>query len=218
MLVYVRIGVQPDLLRHKPELMDHRRRHFLQALRARELVGVGEQIALKRFGLRRQIRDQLGLGFGTVQEVGGRSKARVFHRFGDVEHRIAFGDSDTVEVDIAARDAPVDLWQTRLPLEAILAGLQGWPWVQHVPERENQFAPDHARLLQLRGNPARRIPRTQEQRRIGWRGNWDIELPCGPAADGENNNQKQFNQRAQGSSVKGFQNPRWKTSITTNVL
>src|SRR5258708_7989157 len=198
--------------------MDHRRRMLLQALRAREMVGVGEQIALKRFGLRRKIRDQLGLGFGTVQEVGGRSKARVFHRFGDVEHRIAFGDCDHVEVDIAARDAPVDLWQTRLPLEAILAGLQGWLWVQHVPERENQFAPDHARLLQLRGNPARRIPRTQEQRRIGWRGNWDIELPCGPAPYGENNNQKQVDPLAPGSSVTSFHNPLWKTTITTNLL
>ena len=55
--------------------MHHRRRHLLQALGACELVGVGEQIALERRGLRRQIGDQLRLGFGNMQKIGRRAQA-----------------------------------------------------------------------------------------------------------------------------------------------
>ena len=33
----------------------------------------------------------------------------VLNRLGDVEHRVAFGDRDDVEIDIAASDAAIDL-------------------------------------------------------------------------------------------------------------
>src|ERR1700674_755309 len=103
--------------------MDHCRRHFLEALSARELVGVGEEITLERFGLWRQIRDQPGPGFGNVQKIGCRPEPGVFHRLSYVEHRVAFGNGDYVEVDITARDALINLWKRRRPLETILAGL-----------------------------------------------------------------------------------------------
>jgi hypothetical protein len=187
--------------------MNHCRRHFLEALRARELVGVGEEVALERLGLRRQIRDELGLGFGNMQKIGCRPEPGVLHRLGDVEHRVAFGNGDYVEVDIAARDALVNLWQTCGPLETIFAGLQGWLGVQYVPQPENELAADHSRPFQLRSNSTRRISGTQQQRTIGRRRKRDIELPSGPAGNGENDNEKQFDQRAQGSSVKGFSEP-----------
>ena len=44
----------------------------------------------------------------------------------------------------------------------------------------------------------------QQQRSIGGRHDWGIDLPSYPAADGENDNQKQCDQSAQGSSVEGF--------------
>src|ERR1700675_4510963 len=185
--------------------MHHCRRHFLEALRARELVGVGEEVALERLGLRRQIGNQLGPGFGNMQEIGCRAEPGVLHRLGYVEHRIAFGNGHDVEIDIAARDALVNLWKSRLPLETIFARLQGWLGMQQVPKPEDEFAADHSRLFQLRGYSTRGISGTQQQRTIGRRSKRDIELPRHPAADCENDNQEQFDQRAQGLSVEGFQ-------------
>src|ERR1700674_5274106 len=185
--------------------MHHCRRHFLEALRARELVGVGEEVALERLGLRRQIGNQLGPGFGNMQEIGCRAEPGVLHRLGYVEHRIAFGNGHDVEIDIAARDPLVNLWKRRLALEAIFARLQGWLGMQQVPKPKKEFAADYSRLFQLRGDPARRISGTQQQRTIGGGRNRDLELPCGPAGSDENDNKEQLDQRAQGFSVEGFQ-------------
>src|ERR1700693_1756274 len=113
-----------------------------------------------------------------MQKVGCRPEPGVLHRLSYVEHCVAFGNGDHVEVDIAARDALVNLWKRRRPLETIFARLQGWLGMQEVPKPENEFAADHPRLFQLRGNPARRISGTQQQRTIGGRRKWDIELPC----------------------------------------
>src|SRR4029077_4023887 len=120
-------------------------------------------------------------------------------------HRVAFGNGHDVEIDVAARDPLVNLWQTRGPLKKILARLQGWLGVQQVPKPEDEFAADYPRFFQLRGDPPRRIPGSQQQRNIGGRRKRDIELPCGPAGSGENDNLKQLDQRAQGFSVEGFQ-------------
>ena len=44
----------------------------------------------------------------------------------------------------------------------------------------------------------------QQQRSIGWGRNRGLDQPSHPAANGENGNQKQYGQRAQGSSVEAF--------------
>jgi len=176
---------------HCPELMHHRRCHFLQALGPRELVGIGEEIAFERRGLRRQIRDQLGLGFDNLQKISRRPESRVFHSLGDVEHRIAFGNGDHVEVDIAARDPLINLRKTRRALETILARLQGRLGVQQMPEPESNLASDHPSLFQFRRNAPRRISGMQQQRSIGWGRNWGKDQPSQPAANGEGDNQNQ---------------------------
>src|SRR5260370_33997084 len=99
--------------------MNHCRRHFLEALRARELVGVGEEVALERLGLRRQVRDELGLGFANMQKSGCRPEPAVLHRRGDVDTRVAYGEADSVESDIAARKPLVKLCKRCAPCEAI---------------------------------------------------------------------------------------------------
>ena len=199
-----RPGIEPDLLCDLAELADHRRHHFLRGLGAGELVGVGEEIALQRFRVRRQIRDQLGLGFSNMQKIGCRSETGVFHRLGNIEHGEAFGDGDNVEVDIAARDAIVNLGKSRLALEKILTRLQGWFGMQHVPQTKDQFAADHPGLFQLGANPASGVPGMQQQSGVGPRRGRDVNLPGQPAASRDHGKQEQFSQRAHGSSVEAF--------------
>jgi hypothetical protein len=44
----------------------------------------------------------------------------------------------------------------------------------------------------------------QQQRSIGWGRNRGMDQPSHPAANGENDNQEQLDQRAQGSSLEAF--------------
>src|SRR6202142_3420548 len=78
--------------------------------------------------------------------------------------------------------------------------------MQRVPQSKGEFAADHACLFQLRRYFPCRIAGMKQQIGADWGRYRGIDLPGGPANDGEYCNQEQFNERAQGSSVEAFLN------------
>ena len=105
------------------ELAGHEAAEALGGGVAAEPVGVGEEIALERGGLRVEIADERGVA-GGVQESGGGEEAQLLDRGGDIEDISAFGHDQLVVEDIAARDAADHFHGAGRAVEAVLAGLQ----------------------------------------------------------------------------------------------
>ena len=91
-----------------------------------EPVGIGEEVAFERGGLRVEIADERGVA-GGFQEFGGGEEAQLLDRGGDIEHVPAFGHDQLVVEDIAARDAADHFHGAGGAVEAVLAGLQDAP-------------------------------------------------------------------------------------------
>lgn len=76
--------------------------------------------------------------------------------------------------------------------------------MQSVPEFEHRDAANNSCFFQLGGNPPGGKSGTQEQSGVGGRCFRRVELQRQPASGSEYDQQKKYDQRAQGSSVKAF--------------
>ena len=105
----VRVRGEAERLRLLLEAVDHDGGHVVHAHDAGELVGVGEEIAFERVGLRVDGADQRSVMSGFGDEVFFFAEARAFDGGSDFEDVVAFGDDDGADDGVAARDAVEDL-------------------------------------------------------------------------------------------------------------
>ena len=164
---------------------------------ARELVGIGEKIALQGFRFRSHIGDQSDVGFRHFQEFLARPQSRVLHRLRDVEHGVAFGNDDRVHVNIAAHQAVMHVHGSRGLVKKIFAGLQRLFAMEPMPEDKGQTAADHARRLQFSGDPAGGVSRAQHYEFLPLRRNGHPQRPRQPAANCDDGKQQEYQKRAQ---------------------
>jgi len=133
------------------EAADHGGEHLFGRGVAGEVVGVGEEIAFERGGVRAIGGDELGVLALGGEEFFSWGEAGGFDCLRDVEDVEAFGDGDGDGVDVALEQAGVDLGERGGVVEAVLAGLEGSGLVG-AQQVEAVLAADDAGAGELRGD------------------------------------------------------------------
>ena len=88
---------------------------------------------------------------------------------GDVEHSVALGDDDGVEVHIAPAETLLNVNSVGRLVEQVLSGFQRAAAAKIVPEDEGFFATDQAGALQFGGDAARGVSGVEHYKCLaGW--------------------------------------------------
>jgi hypothetical protein len=149
-----RVSCEAELGGDLAEAMNHCSEHLGGRGSAGEAVGVGEEVAFERRGVRAEVGDERSLRAFGGEKGFARTEAGGLDGLGDIEDVIALGDGDGEGIDVAARDARVDLGGGRRVVEAVLAGdeLAAFDGAEEV---EREAAADGACVLKLGCDEAR---------------------------------------------------------------
>src|SRR5207247_735086 len=134
----------PDSSGHLEELLHDGGNHFWHALCASEFVGAGEEVAFKRFRLRRQIGDQSYISLRRPQKILTRSQSAILHGLGDIEDGIALGDHNRTNIDIPTNKATLHANNRRLFVEIIFSGFERALVMKVVPKHERIGTADYS--------------------------------------------------------------------------
>ena len=112
--------------------------------------------------MRRHVGDHVRVGLRHLQEVLRRAQARGFDGAGDIEHGESLGNDDSVEIDVAAEEALLDVDNVVGLFEEIFSGFERAVTVNVMPEDEGLLTADYAGGFEFRGDAAAGVARMQQ--------------------------------------------------------
>src|ERR1700740_1586285 len=118
-------------------------------------ISRGEQVPVKRAGMRRNVANQLRILRGSQELVRGHQLG-VLQVLRDIEHRFAFAYRESHLIDVPVGNLPKHIVSADGLIEEVFAGLQLPLWMLPHIQAERKRAPQYAVLLeQTTYGPAR---------------------------------------------------------------
>ena len=147
--VFGHINGQSDLFRDQSELFHHCRHHVFHGLGPSKLIGVRKEISVQILRIRRQIGNQSNFRPRGIEKLLPRAQPRILNRLRDIEHRVALGNDNRVNINVPAHKPIVNLGNSRRLFKKIFAGLQRMVGMKAMPQEKCEPVPDHSRRLEF---------------------------------------------------------------------
>src|ERR1700733_6437272 len=157
---------QANLTANYAKLFHHGRNHLVHALHAGELVGVRKQVTFKTFRIRSDVGNHGSVRGDGFEEIIARTQTRSLYGLRDLEHVVAFRNYDSVEINVAVRQALMNINCPRTLIEKVLSGFKRTSVMKVVPQNESVGVANDSCGLQFGRDASSGISGMQQHKRL----------------------------------------------------